>query len=172
MELNALPVRQLDDAVGGDGISSSRAAVTPDDTPHHGGADGDDVFAGRQLPANLHAQRRRQTGEAGVGGMTVDVIGDEAVCRHINERTANDGLGRKFDGEPDTRGLARGRTGIDPGRFCQRGLLHVVSRQIGGDPAALPFVGGIEQPQLERGSFAPRGGQAVLVPDANLPENL
>src|SRR5438132_1227194 len=105
-------------------------------------------------------------------GVAIDVIGDEAVRYRINESVANDGLGRKFEGEPDGGSLAGGGTGIDPGRFRQRRLLNIITRHIGGDPAAFPSGGSIKQSQLERAHVAPGGGLAILVPDTDLPENL
>jgi len=145
VELNAPAIFQLDDAVGGDGVSSGLAAVMPDGVPHRGGADGNDIPAGRQLIANLRVQRCREAGGALSRGMAVHVNGDEAVSRRINDRAANDGVGRKFDGTSNGCGLIGDGTGVDPKRFCQGGLFNVITRQIGGNPAALPLGGRINQ---------------------------
>src|ERR1035437_4942470 len=54
----------------------------------------------------------------------------------------------------------------------QSGLLDIKAWQIGGDPFSFQLVCGIEKTKFKRRHVAPRGRLAVLVPDANLPENL
>ncbi len=79
-------------------------------------------------------------------------------------------VGGKFEGEADGGGLAGGGTGVDPGRVGERGLLDVVARQIRGDPAAFPFIGGIQQSEFNRGDLAPGGGMAIFIPNTDLPK--
>src|SRR5579864_6629974 len=158
--------------MGSNGVSTGRAVVAPDGIAYNGGTDGDNVFAGRQLVPYLCVQRRGEAGRPLPRGMAVDINRDQTVRRGVNGRAANDRTDRKLNRQANGGGLSRGGTGADPRRVFQGGLLHVITRQIGGDPAAFPFVGRIQQSQFEGSDVAPRGGLTVLVPHADLPENL